>query len=370
MCIIANVGSLCYNILGNARNELSEGKMYLEKYLDGYCCNLGFVRFIAAFFVIYAHSFPLSVGYSELDLFMTVSECTMSFGSFSVHIFFICSGLLVARSLEKDGDLVRFAKKRIIRVFPALWLVVLMTIFVIGPLFTTLSVKEYFLNTQTWKYLGSCLLLPEQGLPGLFENNIYPGVINGSLWTLRIEIVCYVFLMVCHAWKLTQEKYLKWLYPLFVLGLFLCLFVDVPLFLMAKKYYVLLFSFYNGMVFWVYRKKIKVNYLLAGALLICFVISAFLHYPELGVCLLFSYAFVVFVFAVPQCGRRLAKAGNLSYGIYLCAFPVQQCIVAYFGGSMQQEMNFLISSMISLAAGWLIYEVGEKRIGGFFLSRI
>lgn len=266
--------------------------MYLEKYLDGYCCNLGFVRFIAAFFVIYAHSFPLSVGYSELDLFMTVSECTMSFGSFAVHIFHL-QWAFGCQELGKGWRLGTVCKKRIIRVFPALWLVVLMTIFVIGPLFTTLSVKEYFLNTQTWKYLGSCLLLPEQGLPGLFENNIYPGVINGSLWTLRIEIVCYVFLMVCHAWKLTQEKYLKWLYPLFVLGLFLCLFVDVPLFLMAKKYYVLLFSFYNGMVFWVYRKKIKVNYLLAGALLICFVISAFLHYPELGVCLLFSYAFVV-----------------------------------------------------------------------------
>ena len=71
--------------------------MYLEKYLQGYCCNLGFVRFVAAFLVIYAHSFPLSVGYARLDLLMRSTGGAMSFGSFAVHIFFICSGLLVAR---------------------------------------------------------------------------------------------------------------------------------------------------------------------------------------------------------------------------------------------------------------------------------
>lgn len=344
--------------------------MYLGRYLEGYCCNLGFVRFAAAFFVIYAHSFPLSVGYSELDLLMRVSGCTMSFGSFAVHIFFISSGLLITRSLENDSDLKRFAKKRVIRVFPALWLVVFLTLLVIGPLVTTLPLKEYFGNIQTWKYLGSCLLLPEHGIPGVFETNIYPGVINGSLWTLRIELVCYVFLMICHTWKLTQEKYLKWLYPLFLLGLFLCLFVDVPLFLMAKKYFVLLFSFYNGMILWVYRNKIKVYYLAAGLMLAGFLVTLLIGYPDLGICLFFSYAFVIFVFAVPQCGKRLAKAGNLSYGVYLCAFPVQQCVTAYFGGSMQQEVNFVISAVLSLVFGWLIYEVGERKIGSFLLNRI
>ena len=83
--------------------------MYLEKYLQGYCRNLGFVRFIAALLVIYAHSFPLSVGYARLALLMKTTDGAMSFGSFAVHVFFICSGLLVARSLERDGDIMRFA---------------------------------------------------------------------------------------------------------------------------------------------------------------------------------------------------------------------------------------------------------------------
>ncbi len=344
--------------------------MYLGKYLEGYCCNLGFIRFLAAFLVIYAHSFPLSVGYSELDFLMKVSGCTMSFGSFAVHIFFISSGLLVTRSLERNSDLKRFAQKRVIRIFPALWMIVILTFLIIGPIVTTLPVREYFGNMQTWKYLGSCLLLPEQGIPGVFETNIYPGVINGSLWTLRIELVCYVFLMICHAWKLTQKKYLKWLYPMFLLGLFLCLFVDMPLFLLAKKYFVLLFSFYNGMMLWVYRDKIRVRYLAAGMMLAGFVVTMVSDLPDLGICLLFPYAFAVFVFSVPQCGKRLAKTGNLSYGIYLCAFPLQQCVTAYFGGSMQQEMNFVISAILSLVFGWGIYMVGEKKIGSFLLSRI
>lgn len=345
--------------------------MYLEKYLQGYCCNLGFVRFVAAFLVIYAHSFPLSVGYARLDLLMRTTGGAMSFGSFAVHIFFICSGLLVARSLEKDGDIMGFAKKRVIRIFPALWFVVFLTAFVIGPIFTTLPAKEYFLSGQTWKYLGTLFLLPEQGLPGLFETNVYYGVVNGSLWTLRIEIVCYVFLAFCHRLGLTREKYLKWFYPLLLLGLIVCLFTEYPLVSLLKKYYVLLFSFYNGMCFWVYRRKIRVSYSLAVLMMGLFLITVLLQYPDLGMCLFFAYAFVVLVFTLPQCPRGLARLGDLSYGIYLCAFPLQQCVVACFGGgTMSQEVNFVVSSAVAVCVGWLVYEIGEKRAGGWLLSKV
>ena len=344
--------------------------MYLEKCLQGYCRNLGVVRFVAAFLVIYAHSFPLSVGYSRMDWFMRTTHGAMSFGSFAVHIFFICSGLLVTRSLEKDEDIMRFVKKRMIRIFPALWLVVFLTIFVLGPIFTTLPVKEYFLSGQTWKYLGTLLLLPEQGIPGLFETNIYYGVVNGSLWTLRIELVCYVFLVICHILGVTREKYLKWLYPFFIIGLAVCVFTDFPLIAFLKKYYVLLFSFYNGMLFWVYRKKIRVSYLLAVLMVGLFLITVLLQYPDLGMCLFFAYAFVVFVFAIPQCPKCLARLGNLSYGIYLCAFPLQQCVVACFGGIMSQELNFVISSTAAVLIGGFVYEIGEKRAGKWLIARI
>ena len=344
--------------------------MYLENYLQGYCRNLGFVRFAAALMVIYAHSFPLSVGYAELDLFMRVSGCTMSFGSFAVHIFFISSGLLVARSLEKDGNLRRFGEKRLIRILPPLWLTVLLTFAVLGPLFTSLPARDYFLNRQSWGYLGSLLLLPEQGVPGLFETNIYPGAVNGSLWTLRIEIVCYLFLMICHALGLMREKYLGWMYPLFLAGLALCLFTEYPLFLLLKKYYVLLFSFYNGMVLWVYRRRIRVSYLAAALMLGLFAGAVWLGYPDLGACLFFAYAFVVFVFAAPQCPDGLGRLGDMSYGIYLCAFPIQQCVTACFGGAMRQEANFLIAAAVSIPAGWLISRIGEKKAGGWLLARI
>lgn len=337
--------------------------MYLEKYLNGYCCNMGLIRFVAAFFVIYAHSFPLSVGYSQLDLLMRVSGCTMSFGSFAVHIFFISSGLLVTRSLEKNSNLLLFAKKRLIRVFPSLWLVVVLTYIVIGPLFSDTPLKEYFLESESWKYLGSCFLFPEQRIPGLFETNIYGGVINGSLWTLRIEIVCYIFLMFCHIFKITQEKYLKWFYPVLLLGLFLCLFVEIPIFVILKKYYVLLFSFYNGMLVWVYRRKIKVNYWLVPVMLALFGVTIILKMPDLGACLFFPYAFVILVFATRQCSKKIARSGNLSYGVYLCAFPIQQCVTHCFGGVMKQGVNFIISSIIAIVIGWLIYQIGEKRLG-------
>lgn len=338
--------------------------MYLNNYLRGFCTNLGVTRFIAALLVIYAHSFPLSVGYSELDYLMKISDGRMSFGSFAVYIFFISSGLLVSKSIEKDGDIIRFAKKRLIRIFPPLWVVVIGTLLIIGPLFSVMGYKEYFGNPDTWKYLGSCLLLPEHAIPGLFENNIYYKVINGSLWTLRIEIVCYVFLVICYKINFLSRRVLIWLFPALVLGLFSVLFLDFPMFGMIKKYYVLLFAFYMGMLFWVYRELIRVNLILAGFMGVLFWITIPMGYPDLGACLFFPYCFIAFVFATPQCGKNIGRLGNLSYGIYLCAFPLQQCVVDCFGGTMKQELNFVISTLISILVGWGVYELAEKKISG------
>ena len=80
------------------------------------------------------------------------------------------------------------------RVYPGLLVVLLLTVLVLGPAFTTLSLGAYFSDRGTLLYLPRNLTLKwlQYDLPGVFLNNPYPAAVNGSLWTLFYEaFVCY-----------------------------------------------------------------------------------------------------------------------------------------------------------------------------------
>lgn len=108
--------------------------------------NYDFMRIVAALAVIVSHQFalfglpePLVLQYQTL-------------GGFGVLVFFSISGYLVGNSWDADPSLWRFAAKRMLRIWPAYILVVLICIFVVGPLFTTDQLGDYFRNPVTWSY--------------------------------------------------------------------------------------------------------------------------------------------------------------------------------------------------------------------------
>jgi len=70
----------------------------------------------------------------------------------------------------------------------------LLTALVIGPMFTSLALIDYFCDIETWMYFSNVALNPTYHLPGLFFNNIYPIAVNGSLWTLPVEFCMYLLL--------------------------------------------------------------------------------------------------------------------------------------------------------------------------------
>lgn len=95
-------------------------------------------------------------------------------GSFAVDIFFIASGFLVTGSLLKRQSLIEFCWARLLRIYPALLVALLLTVLVLGPLFTTLPLHQYFASKVVYIYLVKNLLLVAGTnfiLPGVFENN-------------------------------------------------------------------------------------------------------------------------------------------------------------------------------------------------------
>lgn len=152
--------------------------------------NFDAVRIIAALVVIFGHAHPLSAHPDDVIFGNAVQ-------SVAVKIFFVVSGFLVARSWESDPNLGRYLLRRGLRLLPGLALVLLLTIVVLGPIFTTLSVPAYFSHGGTWRYfVYNMLLCPIYSLPGVFVDNIYPNAVNGSLWSLPAEVSMYLLLPV------------------------------------------------------------------------------------------------------------------------------------------------------------------------------
>lgn len=147
------------------------------------------LRLAAALTVIAGHAVPLT-GRGDPP---TVGG--MPFFDIAVYVFFSISGFLIAASWRGAPRARRYLRHRVARIFPALWIVVAVTVLVIGPLASPLGPSEYFARGETWSYLSNLVLITAYRLPGVFEGNPI-GTVNGSLWTLAPEFTCYLVVLV------------------------------------------------------------------------------------------------------------------------------------------------------------------------------
>lgn len=150
--------------------------------------NFDFVRVMAAFCVIVSHQFALT-GATEPTVLNV-----HSLGGFGVLIFFSISGYLVAKSWDMDPNAFRFLTKRFLRIWPALAIVILLSALLLGPSFTALSLREYFQHPYFVDYLNNLRLSLRDQLPMSFSGSPLPYAINGSLWTIPIEVKCYALM--------------------------------------------------------------------------------------------------------------------------------------------------------------------------------
>ena len=168
--------------------------MFLDRLLLAQNNNLNLFRLVAALLVIYGHA-PLFVpNQAAQDFVYDILRFDYS-GSLAVKFFFMLSGLLVTQSLLQRPAIKPFLIKRAARIFPGLIICLLVSVFVVGLSFTNLSATAYLQHPQTWSYLlyNASLFSLQWELPGVFEG-ANTTTVNGSLWTLPLEVICYVCL--------------------------------------------------------------------------------------------------------------------------------------------------------------------------------
>jgi peptidoglycan/LPS O-acetylase OafA/YrhL len=149
------------------------------------------LRLIAASLVIISHAYGLShpVGYYDEDKIFN----SQGIGWAAVNIFFIMSGYLIGKSVFKNPNVWRFCKNRALRIYPGLIFCTLVSVIFLGIVFRSGDFIHYAASVETLKFtLGnSTAILIQFFLPGVFVHNVYPGAVNGSLWSLPFELGCY-----------------------------------------------------------------------------------------------------------------------------------------------------------------------------------
>ena len=245
-------------------------------------------RLVLASLVIVSHSVALA----GLGLEPLVAETGASLGFLAVITFFTLSGFLLARSRERT-DVVPFVRNRLLRIVPGYWLALIFSALVALAFGASLDGAA--------DYVTSNLGLLVRGAHGTEAFGGSP--LNGSLWSLRVEMAAYIGLVVIPR---------RWLRPV-ALGEFLIL---LPIaFDRNIADTALLLAFASGVCAWLWRDRIPMIPILA--------VPAFL----IGN----AFAWPLAVIACGYVGIALARLPwrlerDLSYGMYVLAYPVQLAI--------------------------------------------
>lgn len=308
--------------------------------------NFDLIRILAAGVVLFVHSRALTGGEGYQN-FAGVRDFTI--GAIAVDVFFFTSGYLICGSLLSRGNIFDFVCARILRVFPALWAMMLLTVGALGLFVTTLSPAEFFSSPITHTYLWRGMTLVNGvkfDLPGLFPHNPIPNVANGSLWTLPVEWRLYEYMaglwLVLSLKPSIRLQALRYGLPVAAV---ICAALVLQFFAAHDEREGVLtpqFMFFFGASLQIWRDKLFLSWRLLAGLLAALALTEPMSHA--GFFLLYLLALgpvtlhVAFLIGGPI--RLYNRLGDYSYGFYIYAFPIQQSLVHFFPRVSDLALDF------------------------------
>lgn len=303
------------------------------------------LRLLLALAIVAFHSHTLTaVG---ADLFWPIETAARLI----LPAFFVLSGYLVMSSLSRCATLQEFLLLRLLRIVPALTLVTLASVLLIGPLFTTANLRDYFSDPAVPAYLRNILMWPHFSLPGLFDDNPRAGVVNGSLWTIQLEMICYGLLGA--ASLLSRGRTLNLF--LIVWGALL-LFPHIPFLGLALAWLPakdLALGFVAGALLQRFSGRVILNPLAGVASLL---LAFWLVHAGQAVPAVLSLAYGMVWLALRRIPAALTRA-DYSYGLYLAAYPIQQMAIFLLPGIAGWSVLAIALPLALLCAAFLWHGV-------------
>ncbi len=330
--------------------------------------NFDILRIVFSWFVVISHSYFLNND-SISDPLAWLTGNYLIFSYIGVKGFFVISGYLIFHSLVRSNSVYEYLVKRVLRIFPGLIMALLLSLLAIYFIYPSKKTPFLF-NPEIYTYFTDNVLLLRShfNIPGVFEG-LRSKAVNGSLWTIRFEFLCYLMLLLVFPIR----KFKK---PItLIIAIFLGCCILLPVFLPGWVHAV--------------QRPIQLelllelgSYFFMGSFLACFAWDEILFkkwafacsLSMITLCILLKtdriFLLVPLSFAIIHIGKKKSRMaswihqtlGDPSYGMYLYAFPIQQLLI--FALKPSTLLLLMASTLLSLFMGIMSWQCIEKQALG------
>jgi len=329
--------------------------------------NFDALRLLATASVVFSHSFLIAEGTQNNEPLIRLTGNQSILGLVGVFVFFAVSGFLVTQSFEETCDPWRFLAKRALRIFPGLFVATLLSAFVSAPLVTDLPLWSYLGRAEPYEYVLGNTFLDQSvhELPGVrFSGNQVGLEINGSLWTLRYEFMMYLMVLALGVLRRLTLPIALLLLAFGIADLRFSLLDQTEkwgwFFLLLSNWGWLVGFFATGMVLYKLRHTRifdgRIALLALAGLVLSVPLRQFLVlFPLFGCYLALWLALTRHLPVIPA-----ARFGDLSYGIYIYGWPVEQGMVRLLGDGAAWWQVFVLALPAAAALALLSWHLVER----------
>ncbi|MBU2707723.1 acyltransferase [Zooshikella marina] len=333
--------------------------------------NFDVIRLLAALQVAISHTIThLKINYAD-SVFLTLLEYFPG-----VPIFFFISGFLISKSYENNSHIGDYTRNRVLRLYPAL---IVCTVIALVSVFVTGYFDNRSFNVDKFIIwiVGQISIL--QFYNPAFMRDFGTGVLNGSLWTITVEIQFYLVLPVLY-WLFGLAKKTNQNWKLAVLIVFF-LFFHIAKYQLEAMYAnnvifkILVVSFipwiWMFLVGVFFQKNFEYFYsMLSGKFFYLLPLYCLVSYVTVDVFgwdkgnginpiafLLLATTIFSFAYSFTQTSNYLLKGNDFSYGIYIYHIPVIN-VLMYFGYLHTSSYLYLVLTVVLLLGvlSWFLVE--------------
>lgn len=320
--------------------------------------NFGLMRLLLAVAVVFSHAFSVATG--RVDDEPLAASTGLTLGEHAVNAFFAISGYLVVMSYECRGwrD---YVLARALRIIPGFVAATCLVSLVLGAAMTRLDIHAYLASPELWRFITRTLtsFKSAASLPGVFETNPLSFPL-GTVWTLKYEVLCYIGVLAAGLAGLLRRRGLA-------LAIWACLVVAVVALSVSapdgpkgiETALRLPLIFMTGGLVYLWRDRVPLS--LPGLIAAVAVVALLSPTPLYKAALYLATAWGTLVLAMaPALTRRDTEpSADLSYGIYLYGWPVQQAFFALFPG-VAMALAFWPALAVTALVAWLSWHMVEK----------
>jgi peptidoglycan/LPS O-acetylase OafA/YrhL len=322
--------------------------------------SLNFLRVVLAVAVIVSHAWPVG-GWGPDPRFGDSGV-----GHWAVAGFFAISGYLVTGS-RMGLDLRNYLLRRAARILPGFWACLAFTAFVVAPITGWLTGRLYTVSGAiSYVFANATLVILQPGIDGTVRGLPHPDVWNDSLWTLKWEFLAYIAVGVAMAVPVLRRRTTPFLVAFLTLTAahaVLWAWGAGPEIVSSILW--LGTAFASGVVVYVYRDRVVMHPAAAVAAVLALVGCGLTSTVDVFGQLPTAYLMMYLATALPL--QRAFRVNDISYGMYIYAFVVQQCL-QMAGAARLGVTAFVLLSIVATVplayASWFLVEKPAKSVVG------